>query len=87
MITKSDNTSALLEEIADNPDLLEIGRLAIEDALIVRRDERTSMLMRNNGFVIKEKDGSASNIIRFGPETGIKIALRAIAKHLTESNK
>lgn len=71
----------LLRRIAVNPELLEIGREAIEDALIEHRDMRLSAL-RNNGFVCKEKDGTPSAIIRFGPETGIIIALKAIAAHL-----
>lgn len=79
--------SELLKEIADNPEWLEIGRKSIEDKLVEWRDDRMSSLMRNNGFVIKERNGDSSNVIRFGPEVGIKIALKAIAKHLAELNK
>jgi hypothetical protein len=36
--------------------------------------------MRNNGLVIKERDGTDSTVIRFGPEDALKIGLRAIAR-------
>ena len=72
----------LLEQLAENAELLEIGRKAIEDELIEFRDSRLSVLGRNNGFVCKEKDGTPSSIIRFPPEVGLRIALKAIAKSL-----
>ena len=71
-----------LKNIYENEKLLEIGRQAIEKQLIEFRDDRMSMLMRGNGLVIKEKDGTASDIIRFGPETALFIGLKAIHKHL-----
>ena len=72
-----------LRELADDHELLwNVARLAIEDELVEWRDSRLSMLTRNNGFVIKERDGSESTIIRFGPETGVRIALLALADHL-----
>ena len=70
--------------LAARDDLLEIGRKAIEDELIEWRDSRRSEL-RNNGFAVREKDGSASEIIRFGPEWGLWIALNAIAASLDEA--
>lgn len=72
-----------LFELSENETFLEIGRKAIEDTLIEWRDDRLSS-MRNNGFVIKESDGKESNIIRFGPEVGLKIALKAIARKMEE---
>lgn len=57
--------------IAENDSLLEIGRKAIEDALVEWRDSRMSMFTRGNGLVIREKDGSDSSIIRFGPESAL----------------
>lgn len=60
------------------PEALEIGRKAIEDALIEWRDARLSELGRNNGCVVKEKDGTASNVIRFGPEKALRIGLKAM---------
>lgn len=57
---------------------LEIGRRAIEDVLIEWRDNGLSEVGRNNGLVIKGRDGSASSIIRFGPETALKIGIKAM---------
>lgn len=68
----------VLRDAAENRALLEVGRKAVEDALIKWRDDRLSML-RNNGYVVKECDGSPSSIIRFGPEHGCRIALEAMA--------
>jgi len=70
-----------------NPDseLLEIGRKAIEDVLIEWREGRLSELNRGNGLVVREKDGRDSSIIRFGPETALKIGLKAMGQAL--SNK
>ena len=62
-------------------ELLEIGRKAIEDVLIEWRDSRLSEFTRGNGVVIREKDGKDSNIIRFGPETALKIGIKAMLKH------
>lgn len=42
-----------LEKIANDPELLEIGRLAVENALIQCRDLRVFQI-RNNGLVIKK---------------------------------
>lgn len=73
-----------LEDIANNEELLEIGRLSVENELIQLRNLRIFQI-RNNGLVIKEEDGTGSNVIRFGPETCLKIGLQAIAKHLSKT--
>lgn len=73
--------SEVLRQTAQDEDLMEIGRKAIEDELIEWRDARR-FAMRNNGFTVKEADGTPSDVIRFGPEWGVRIALRAIAEHL-----
>lgn len=70
-----------LEEIADDEALIEIGRRAIEQALVEWRDDRLSQI-RGNGLVICEVNGKPSSIIRFGPETALKIGLKAIAEAL-----
>ncbi len=57
---------------------LEVGRKAVEDELVYFRDERLSILGGGNGFVIREKDGSPSNIMRFGTIAGLTIALKAM---------
>lgn len=43
--------------------------------------------LQKRGLVIREKDGSASNIIRFGPETALRIGLKAIEKHLATAQE
>lgn len=75
---------SVLDAVANNNKLLEIGRKAIEDTLVEWRDDRLSELARRNGLVICERDGSPSSIIRFGPETALRIGLLAIAKHLSK---
>lgn len=70
-----------LKELAENQELLEIARQAIEEELLWMRDARIST-PRGNGLVIREKDGQESHIIRMGPETAMAIGLRAIAEHL-----
>jgi hypothetical protein len=79
LISRKDIT--FLREIANDNDLLEVGRKAIEDALVDFRDSHI-FVIRNNGLVIKSRDGKDSYIIRFGPEDAIRIGLKAIAKHL-----
>ena len=71
-----------LREMADDSELLwTVARRAIEDELVQWRDDGMFVL-RNNGFAIKHKDGTPSDVIRFGPEVGVRIALRALADHL-----
>lgn len=70
-----------LKEITESPELLEVGRKAVEDVLVDFRDNRISMI-RGNGLVIREKDGQDSHIIRIGPEDALRIGLKAIMEHL-----
>jgi hypothetical protein len=67
-----------LLKLAENPELLEIGRTAVEDALVELRDHRLSVAY-GNGLVIRERDGSPSDVIRLGTADALKIALKAIA--------
>ncbi len=69
-------------KIAADDELLEVGRKAIEDAAVEFRDSRISEMLRGNGIAICEKDGTPSSIIRFGPESALRIGLRAIAETL-----
>lgn len=78
-------TAEELRAVADDTALLEVGRKAVEDALIEWRDLRLSTPFRNNGLVVKEYDGKDSSIIRMGPEDAMQIGLRAIADHLSTS--
>ena len=79
--------SAYLLEISGNSELLEIARKAIENKLIEWRDDRLSEHLRANGLVCREKDGSESSIIRFGPETAMRIGLKAIADHILQNDQ
>lgn len=72
IIEKQERDLLLSEE------LLEVGRKAIEDVLVEWRDNRLSEFTRGNGLVIREKDGKDSTIIRFGPETALKIGIKAM---------
>ena len=56
-----------LTELANNEELLEIGRKAIEDVLVDWRDSRLSEFTRNNGLVIRERDGKDSTLHRGHP--------------------
>lgn len=69
----------VLERMATDPDLLEVGRKAVEDALVEYRDNGISEVGCRNGFVIRHKDGASSDLIRFNTRTGLGIALRAMA--------
>lgn len=72
-----------LQDLLLNPEILEIGRLAVEDSLVELRDARLSV-MRNNGLVIKERDGSPSSIIRLHIEGALGIGIQAMLKALVE---
>jgi hypothetical protein len=63
---------ALREAMTD--EALEAARILIESELVEWRDESRFML-RNNGLAIRNKDGSGSEIIRFGFEMGYRMAL------------
>ena len=75
-------TPQLLRQLAGNDALLEVGRQAIEDVLIEWRDARLSEPLRGNGLVVREPNGQPSDVIRFGPEMAVRIALGAMADHL-----
>ena len=70
-----------LRKIANNDELLEVGRKAVEDLAIEFRDSGI-MQMRNNGICCRYCDGTSSDVIRFGPETAIKVGLEAIANFI-----
>ena len=77
-------TALLLLKVADSPDLLEVGRKAIENCLVEYRNARISEI-RSNGLVIREPDGTPSSIIRFGPEHALRIGILAIVQCLCET--
>lgn len=67
-----------LNAVAEQPEVLDDLRLEIEDELVKRRDARMST-MYNNGLVIKEVDGSPSEVIRMGVAEALCIALHKLA--------
>lgn len=71
-----------IDDILNTPELLEVGRLAVENELIALRDARISQLFRGNGLVVREKDGSPSSHIRLGTDDALRIALEAIKTHV-----
>lgn len=73
---------ATLNRVSVSSALIEAARLEVEKTLIEYRDARISEFMRGNGLVIREKDGKPSDVIRFGPETAIRIGLKAMCVHL-----
>lgn len=56
---------------------LTAAHLAIEDALVDFRDNRISVLGPANGFVIKERNGDPSGVLRIGTRDGLRIAITA----------
>jgi hypothetical protein len=79
---ENDMTAEDITKLANNDELLEVARKAVEDVLIELRDARISLLFRGNGLVIREADGGESYVIRLGTEDAMRIGLEAIAKHL-----
>jgi hypothetical protein len=49
----------------------------IEDRLSRMRDIRLSVIGPSHGFVINEKDGTSSNVMRIGTRDGLEIAIKA----------
>jgi hypothetical protein len=56
---------------------LTAAHLAVEDALVDFRDNRISVLGPANGFVIRERDGQPSGVMRLGTRDGLRIAIKA----------
>lgn len=59
---------------------LTAAHLAVEDVLIDFRDRRLSVMGPANGFVVREKDGRESSIMRLGTRDGLRIAIAAYLK-------
>lgn len=77
----SSDISKALRDIADSPEARERARLLIEKELVEWRDSGLFTL-RRNGLAIRNKDGSGSEIIRFGFEMGYSMALKAEADRI-----
>lgn len=65
-----------------NEQALEAARLAVEDVLIEMRDSRISIMGRGNGFVVLERDGEPSSIMRLGTPEGLRIGIKAYLEAL-----
>jgi hypothetical protein len=63
---------AEIDEVA-----LTAAHLAVEDALVDLRDHRISVLGPANGFVIRERNGDLSGVMRLGTRDGLRIAIAA----------
>lgn len=74
-----------LEALSQDEDALTVGVAAVEAELREWRESGLQMGPRGNGFVIKTADGATSSVIRFGPEVGVRVALKAIATSLDGS--
>lgn len=85
------DAAALLRQIADNPELMQAAHLAVENYLVELRDSEMMIGgphgLPANGFTIRERDGSASEIIRLGTRPGIVLALKAIADRIEADSK
>ena len=60
---------------------LEIGRKAIEDILVERRNGFISILNQPHGFVIRFPNGTPSDVVRMSTIEGLRIAIKAIENH------
>lgn len=66
-----------MAEIEIDEEALTAAHIAVEDVLIEFRDSRIGVLGRANGFVVNERDGSPSSIMRLGTREGLRIAIKA----------
>lgn len=58
-----------------NQDALTAAHLAVEDELVEMRDARMSVLGPANGLIIKERDGSWSDVMRMGTRDALQIGI------------
>jgi hypothetical protein len=66
-----------MADIQIDQDALTAAHVAVEDVLIEMRDSRIGQLGPANGFVVRERDGSPSDIIRLGTRWGLEIGIKA----------
>jgi hypothetical protein len=63
----------------------ERARRAVEDYLVDMRDRRMSILGRNNGLVIRERNSHDSSIIRMTVEECIRVGVETLAENQAAS--
>lgn len=67
-------------EIELDDTALRLATVAVEDVLIEFRDRRIGILGAANGFVVNERDGSPSDIMRMRTRDGLRIGIEAYLK-------
>lgn len=87
MVNKNDDAETLRRIAGDKELLYNVGRLAVEDVLIDFRDSGIYLLGRNNGLVVKHKDGTPSDGIRLTIEDALRLGMQAMADHLEKENE
>jgi hypothetical protein len=60
-----------------DPNALTAAHLAVEDELVEMRDARMFVLGPANGLIIKERDGSWSDVMRLGTRDALRIGIAA----------
>lgn len=70
-------------EIEINDEALEAARFAVENQLVEMRDSHMFMI-GGNGFVIRNRDGSDSAIMRMSTAFGLGIGIRAYLDALAQ---
>lgn len=73
-----------MPEIEIDDTALEVARKAVEDTLIEFRDSSMFMI-GGNGFVVRNRDGSASDIMRFSTAVGLSIGIKAYLGALADA--
>ena len=58
-------------------DALTAAHVAVEDELVEMRDSRMSVLGPANGLIIKERNGSWSDVMRMGTRDALRIGITA----------
>lgn len=66
-----------MNDVELDQDALTAAHVAIEDVLIEMRNARMFVIHPANGFVVKERDGTPSDVMRLGTRMGLSIAIKA----------
>ena len=74
-----------LRRLSEDPEALTAAHLALEDELIELRDAGLSVMGPANGLVVRYTDGTPSDAIRIPTRDAVRMALTALADHLTET--
>jgi len=71
-----------LEDLAEQPYLIDCGCHEVEKSLVDMRDDGTHVWCANYGLVIKDREGGDSCIIRMYFDEALRISLRRIAHQI-----